>query len=320
MKRVYLSAYRFFGFSFLFGISVTILGFFFLMLFFFANNSWIAPTILSPTSDRMLTFANAYQQAIQNVEALRGKKHAAQIEYFTALSTNRGYAALRFGLGKGHHTLLGLEGQKQDDLRRSAQLSRELRSNQEQIDRSLKAGLITSAEAARELATAQSFQNSLTDNKLSMTTASLGEQSARTQAAVNTEQSAALIAIKAKELELAEKVLASAETQLTRLRASSYYRAMAGNGANLAFVPYENRDKVNVGDPVFTCHLLLIACRKIGTVREILNDEQSVEFPIFNVRFSRSMRGTFAVLDIAPSEQDSMKDKLFFVNSKPLLF
>jgi hypothetical protein len=32
------------------------------------------------------------------------------------------------------------------------------------------------------------------------------------------------------------------------------------------------------------------------------------------------MRGTFAVLDIASEEQDSMRDKLFFVNSKPLLF
>ncbi len=120
-------------------------------------------------------------------------------------------------------------------------------------------------------------------------------------------------------MELAEKVLSSATTQLKRLKDSSYYRAMEGNGANLAFVPYENRENVKAGSPVYRCRLLVLFCRRIGTVKEVLNDEQTVEFPIFNVRFSRTMRGTFAVLDIAPDEQDAMRDKLFFVNSKPLL-
>jgi hypothetical protein len=320
MKKVYLSAYRFFGFSFLFGISATILSFFFLMLFFLANSSWIAPTILAPTSDRMLTFANAYQQALQNVEALRAQKHSAEVEYATALLKYRGYAALQAGLGDGHRTMKRLEGQTHNDLRQSATLSRQLDRNRDQIERSLKAGLITSADAAGQLAAAQSFDNSLTGSQVSITSASLAGQTSLTQARVNAEEARASIEIKAKELELSEKVLASAETQLRRLEASSYYRAMAGNGANLAFVPYENRNKVSVGDPVFACRLLLIACRKIGTVKEILDDEQTVEFPIFNVRFSRTMRGTFAVLDIASEEQDSMRDKLFFVNSKPLLF
>ncbi len=177
MKKLYLSIYRLLGFSSLLGLSVTIACFFFLMLFFFANDSWIAPTILSRTSDRMLTFANAYQQALQNVETLRGKKQTAELEYSSALSTHRDYASLTTELRNGRRTLAGLRRQTRSDLRESTELSRQLDRNRKQIDRSLKAGLITNEEAAQELAAGQSFHNALTDRRVSITSASASGES-----------------------------------------------------------------------------------------------------------------------------------------------
>ena len=52
-------------------------------------------------------------------------------------------------------------------------------------------------------------------------------------------------------------------------------------------------------------------------IRKIYDDEQSVDFPIFNVRFSGVMRGIF--VDVNPTDDLAMRSSILFYGRKPLL-
>ena len=320
MKRVYLTVYRSLGFTFLTGITLAILFFFTMMLFFAANSSWVAPTHLSPTSDKMLTFNNAYQQALQNVSTVEQAAAVAQRNLQFAQQRLGQYSHLGGTLSHNLGNLQSLTATKSRDLQASRAIDANLMRNQGEIDRALGAGLISVSEAAEQRAAVQNFHNSLTDSSVSVNSAMFGGASGVTQVAMQVGQAQADIANYQSQFDSSQQLLRPAQENLRRLQRSAYFNAYRNNGADYAFIPYENLDKAQVGQPVYACLLMVIVCHKVGKIDAVYSDEQQVEFPIFNVKFSRTMRGTIVGLTMDPENRNEMGSKLFFVGTKPLLF
>jgi hypothetical protein len=114
----------------------------------------------------------------------------------------------------------------------------------------------------------------------------------------------------------AKRQLDIANAALETLNKTAYMAAMR-NGANLAFIPYENHKIAVTGEPVFDCLLTIAICHQVGTIRQIHNDEQMLDFPLFNVKLARTVRGFMVELDV--TDKSAMSSSILFVG-KPLLF
>ncbi len=315
LKHIYLKIYRVFGFTFLVSLTAAIVLYAGLMIFFLFNSSWVAPAVLSPTSDRMLQFSAAYQTAIQNQVTLQALESQTKREADLAHDNAQRLRRLQEKFLKYNAGTAVLVARRQQDLEDSDQLSTGLDDYKNEAQQDLKAGLITKAEEIQLLSYIQIFHNEVATGSLNLGTTrmtiannevQLLQQLAQTESDEKTKQEAH---------DAAKKSLALASKLLDNLERSSYRQAL-NNGANLAFVPYENMKAVKPGTPIYDCYLLIAACHQVGVVDKIYEDEQVTEFPIFNIRFSRTIRGVF--LSMKMDSPESMGSSLFFAGGKPL--
>lgn len=314
-KKAYLFTYRGTGFAIM-SFTLAALGVYgFLMMFFFFNSTWIAPTVLSPTSDRMLQFSAGYQQAVQTYETLKVTEAKAERDRQYA---NFSLIALKLSKAELNQQLKNIDvltGHKVKDLSDSNGLLTQLNGVKAQTQASRKAGLITNEDATQTVTAIQQFRNGTTDGGLTLSTAriTLTGQVVQLEQAIQQAQN---------DERTATDTIASTKTAIDLARAevlvlnnTSYMHAMK-DGANLAFVSYDNLKNIKAGEPIYDCYLLVILCHKVGTVGEVYKDEQLVDFPIFNVRFSRTVRGVMSSLDM--DGQKPMSSSILFVGSKPL--
>ena len=319
LKKFYLNSYRLMGFGFLSTISATILIFFMMMIFFLVNHSWVAPTILSNTSDKMLTFTSALTQSEQNVATLKITADEARQRMLLAQGTAAKMNNLVNKLQSSGSAIDHFTNVKNGDMVDTSKISNDLSRSNQYTQKALDVGIITAAEAAALRANTQNFHNSIADGNIGMHVATINANTGLVQAVTQQQQAALDVTTHEAEYKSATTLLTAAQKQLNDLHNTAYYNAYKSGGtANLAFLPYENADSVHVGDAVYDCYFVVAVCHKVGTISRIMNDEQLVEFPIFNVRFSRTMRGVFTTLTIDKGEEPSMHDKLMFVGGKPL--
>lgn len=317
LKNIYLKVYRAIGFWLLVSLTATIFFYSALMVFFLVNASWISPTILSPTSDRMLQFSAGYQTAVQNYATLKALESQAEREAELARNNVRKLRDLNEKFLKYNGRTISLTALQERGLEDSYKLSNNLESFKKETEQSVKAGLITKADAAQLLAYIQVFRNGVIDGNLNLGTTRITASTQEFQLNQQLAQAESDEKTKEEAFEAAKTSLALATKTLATLERSSYRRAL-DKGANLAFLPYENINAVKPGAPVFDCYLLVAACRKVGEIEEIYEDEQVIEFPIFNVRFSRTVRGVLASMKM--DNPASMSSSIFFAGRKPLFF
>jgi Arc/MetJ family transcription regulator len=281
----------------------------FVMMFFMVDGHWVAPTVLSPTSDRMLQYVAGYQQAVQNLRTLGVARSQAERDYMFAQSNARVLHALDNDMHQFTSDFKGIDVAKSADIEHSRKLADSLEVVKKQTALSLKSGLITNQDAVSTLATIQSFDNSATDGNLALKTAQLRAQVAQADNDVHT---------KRETLDAAIASTKPAQDELKALEASSYFTAYKQSGSNLAFLPYDNYDNVKAGDRVYDCRLLIVFCHAVGTIAEVYADEQVVDFPIFNVRFARTMRGVFVNMNMLNAK--AMRSIIIFTSRPPLYF
>ena len=318
LRKIYLNTYRAAGFAFLFTIAGSIFVLFASLIFFFFNASWIAPGKLSPTSDKMVSYSQAYQSSYQNTQSLQAAVVQASADYNLALHNASKYASVKSSVASSDSRLAVQIGKKQVDLGNTQHISAQLESQKANINSSLRAGLITQTEAAAQISGIQSFHNSVVDGNIASITANAGSKLTVAQTEILLNSANADIATKKNQLTLAQQTLQSATKQLNVLKSTVYYQILTKGDADLAFVPYENLDNVVVGQNVYDCYLMVVGCYKVGTVMSIQTEEQIVEFPVFNLRFTRNMRGVFVLLNIDKGSETAMRSKLLFFGHKPL--
>jgi hypothetical protein len=334
-----VTLYRIFAIVTLYAVLLGVLGYGFIMGFYAINSSWAAPVILSPSDDKTLDFTEKLVTSKQNLEdlVLDTKRLESSVTEMTqhrasllALEPELQTAITR---EKSHNRATGpqlsqLDRQKQADNANSQQAMAQVQELKTSVDKDLAAGLITKSDAATQRVALNQAQSSLTDSKIGevlLTDSILEKTTTGTKSLDVLDKQAELrseIAQLDIALNLAQKQLREESQQIARLKKAiatakqtPYYLTVSGGSKiYFAFVPYDNQKSVSVGAPVYDCYLNMVACRQVGTVKQIFSGEEHAVHPIFR----SDMRGFLIQLDL--SHPESARSKTIFLNRKPVLF
>jgi len=316
-----------------------VLAYGFVMGFYAVDTSWAAPVILSPTDDKSLDFTEKLVTSRQTLEDLNVDKNRLEsgIE-----EMNRHRAALlalepelqaAITREKKHNQaagpqLLELDKQKQADNLKTQAVMAQVREVEATIDKDLAAGLITKGDAATQRAALNQAQSSYTDSKINevLLTDSVLEKTATGTKSMDVLDKQAELTSEIAQLDIAisvaQKQIHEESQQIDRLKQAlatakqtPYYLIVSGAGTvYFAFVPYDNQSHVSAGTAVYDCYLNMVACRKVGTVKQIFSGEEHATHPIFKT----DIRGFLVQMQL--DHPESAKSKTVFLNRKPLFF
>lgn len=321
LKKLYLTGYRTVGFAALASALLALVCYGIVMLFFMVNNTWIAPTVLSSTSKEMLTFSAGYQQAQQTLLTLQVTHDQAVREYDLATKNVDSLTGIAKTLTSYKTGLDRVAPKRQQELHAEQNYAGQLDSVKDNTIKSEGAGLITHTDAVSLLTSASRFQAEATNDGVTWNTTNVQARATSEQVATQLRQAESDVLTKKAMVDAIETSLHTSRQTVLTLEGSVYYRALTnqGNkGAYLVFVGYDTLPNVKAGDGIYDCYLMFVFCKKVGTIDHIFNDEQLVDFPLFNIRMSRTVRGVMA--EAKMTHPDSMRSTVLFVGRKPLFF
>jgi hypothetical protein len=334
-----VTVYRIFAIATLYVVLFGVLAYAFVMGFYALNTSWAAPVILSPVDDKSLDFTEKLVTSRQTLEELNVDKKrleegvAEMNKHKSALLALEPELHAAIVREKKHNQatgpeLIALDKQKQSDNAKTQSVITQVKEVESTIDNDLAAGLITKGDAATQRAALNQAQSSFTDSKIGevlLTDSILEKTTTDTKTLDVLDKQAELVSEIAQldiAINVAQKQLHEENQQIDRLkqalataRQTPYYLTASGdNTVFFAFVPYDNRNSVSVGTPVYDCYLNMVVCKKVGAVKQIFAGEEHAIHPIFRT----DMRGFLIQLQLDHAE--SAKSKTVFLNHKPLLF
>jgi hypothetical protein len=334
-----VTIYRIFAIVTLYVVLVGVLAYGFVMGFYALNTSWAGPVILSPTDDKSLDFTEKLVTSRQTLEDLNIDKKRLEggLE-----EMNRHRAALlalepelqaAITREKKHNQatgpqLLELDKQKQADNLKTQAVMAQVKEVEAAIDKDLGAGLITKGDAAAQRAALNQAESSYTDSKISevlLSDSVLEKTTTGTKSMDVLDKQAELISEIAQldiAIGVAQKQIHEETQQIDRLKQAlatakqtPYYLIVSGDSTvYFAFVPYDNQSNVSAGTAVYDCYLNMVACKKVGTVKQIFAGEQHATHPIFKT----DIRGFLIQMQL--DHRESAKSKTVFLNRKPLFF
>jgi hypothetical protein len=332
-----VTVYRIFAIVTLYAVLFGVLAYAFVMGFYALNTSWAAPVILSPVDDKSLDFTEKLVTSRQTLEELNVDKKrleegvAEMNKHKSALLALEPELQAAIVRERKHNQatgpqLLELDKQKQSDIQKTQSVISQVKEVEATIDKDLAAGLITKGDAATQRAALNQAQNSYTDSKIGevlLTDSILEKTTTDTKSLDVLDKQAELISEIAQldiAIGVAQKQLHEENQQIDRLREAlttakqtPYYLTASGdNTVFFAFVPYDNRNNVSSGTAVYDCYLNMLACRKVGTVKQTFSGEEHAIHPIFRT----DMRGFLIQLQL--DHPESAKSKTVFLNRKPL--
>jgi hypothetical protein len=331
--------YRIFAIVTLYVVLGGVLAYGFVMGFYALDTSWAAPVILSPVDDKSLDFTEKLVTSRQTLEELNVDKKrleegvAEMSKHQAALLALEPELQAAIVRERKHNQatgpqLLELDKQKQSDNLKTQAVLTQVKEVEASIDKDLAAGLITKGDAAAQRAALNQAQNTYTDSKIGeilLTDSILEKTTTDTKSLDVLDKQAELISEIAQldiAIGVAQKQLHEESQQIDRLRQalatakqSPYYLTASGDDTVFfAFVPYDNRNNVSSGSAVYDCYLNMIACKKVGTVKQVFAGEEHAIHPIFRT----DMRGFLIQMQL--DHPESAKSKTVFLRRKPLFF
>lgn len=317
----------------------------FSLLFFTINNTWAIPVVLSPSQEKVLTHQAQVANFIQNLEkqkiellnseeSLSANKilleNALTIKGRLVNSINKESA--RLASFKERLTVAANEQKR--NIQKSREMSNKLRETYKSTEQELEAGLITKDQATLRLKDLQLSDTQVTseDLKLRKTINEIEGLDAfsNTLKGSSTDLKAVdvfgtlaeldrtIVDLKVQNLtdeasikSLRESIKESNKI-LDIMKNSPYYLALK-ESINVSFAPYENTKQTKKGQPVYTCYLQMILCKKVGSVSKIYPAEEYTQHPIFKTQ----IKGQFINIDF--DEKKYAKSQIVFVGGKPLL-
>lgn len=334
-----VTLYRIFAIVTLYAVLIGVLAYGFVMGFYAINTSWVAPVILSPSDDKSLDFTQKLVTSKQTLEDLNLDKKRLESNVAEMSGHRAALLALEPTLGTAigreaaHNRTAGpqlsqLDQQKEADNLKTMGIMGQVQQVESAIDKDLAAGLITKGDAATQKAALNQAQSSFTDSRISellLKDTVLEKTTSNTKSLDVLDKQAELrseIAQLDIAINIAQKQIHEESQQIDRLKQAlatakqtPYYLSVSGgNKVYFAFVPYDNQGSVKVGAPIYDCYLDMIACRKVGTVKQIFPSEEHAIHPIFR----SDMRGFLVQMDL--DHPESAKSKTVFLNRKPMLF
>ena len=337
--KLILTLYRVFAIAVLYLVLIGILAYAWVMGFYAVNSSWAAPVILSAADEKSLDFREKLVTSQQTIEDLKVdtnklnsgvaemKKHRAAL---LALEPQLQTAIAR---EQTHNLTAGpelatLDRQKLADNQKTQTVLAQLNQVESNINKDLASGLITQGDAATQLAALNQAKGAYTDSKIAevLLTDSVLDKTTTGTTSLNVLVKQAELRSEVAQLDVAinvaEKQLQEESRQIDRLREAIgtakqnpyYLNAAGGQTLYFAFVPYDNQAHAVAGSSVYDCYLNMIACRKVGMVKQIFPGEEQAIHPIFKTQ----IRGFLIQMNL--DHADSAKSKTVFLGSKPVLF
>jgi hypothetical protein len=334
-----VTIYRIFAILTLYVVLGGVLAYGFVMGFYALNTSWAAPVILSPADDKSLDFTDKLVTSKQTLEGLNVDKKRLEEgvdemnKHKTALLALEPELQAAIIREKKHNQatgpqLLKLDNQKQADNLKTQAVMAQVKEVEAAIDKDLAAGLITKGDAAAQRAALNQAQSSYTDSKISevLLTDSVLEKTTTGTKSLNVLDKQAELISQIAQLDIAigvaQKQLHEETQQIDRLKQAlatakqtPYYLIVSGDSiVYFAFVPYDNRNSVSIGNAVYDCFLNMVVCKKVGTVKQVFAGEEHASHPIFKT----DVRGFLIQMQL--DHPESAKSKTVFLNRKPLFF
>jgi hypothetical protein len=335
----YVNVYRVTAMMALYGMFAAITGYAALMGFYSVNKSWVAPLLISPSNDKILSLTAqmvASQQTLDSLNLSTKSLREARAEMVQRrdvlqdLNRELETAAAQQksdNISSGRE-LSRLALQKHADLRSTQAMLMEIDQNESEVERNLKAGLITRGEALAQKTTLAQFKNAYTDAQVSEVVLkdSARQKMSTDLSVVDTMSKAVELRSGLAQLELNIKTgddqianntvqIANIQKAIRTTQDNPYFiAAQSTMPVEMAFMPFDNQHAVSVDAPVYDCALSFVWCRKVGSVRRIFAEEERATNPIFKT----DIRGTFIQLDL--TDHEAVKSKTLFVGRKPLFF
>jgi hypothetical protein len=337
--KLVISLYRIFAIIVLYLVLGGILTYAFVMGFYALSSSWAAPVIISAVDEKSLDFRQKLVTSQQTIEDLKVDSQKMQssiaemTQHRTALLALEPQLQNAIARERTHNSATGpqlaaLDSQKQADNVKTQAVLAQLKQIESNINRDLATGLITKGDAAAQLSSLNQAANAYTDSKIAevLLTDNVLQKTTTGTSSLDVLQKQAELRSEAAQLDVAinvaQKELQEDSRQIDRLRQaittakeSPYYlNAVGAQALYFAFVPYDNQANAVAGRPVYDCYLNMIACRKVGTVKQIFAGEENAVHPIFKT----NLRGFLIQMNL--NHTDSAKSKTVFLGRKPLLF
>ena len=335
-----VTAYRLLGFAILTIIVVVLIGYITTTAFFYMSNSWIVPTALAPTDEKIVALQaqlaerqNQHDQtamALDQAERAIAVQQAFQGEFAKAIKSD--LEGRRAALERMHQ-LAAAAASTRTQIKRSNNAY--MTESQRRMQEEYKAGLIDrTAMLSGKFQMAQITSSNLSlverQSEYENRAAELEAQTRSLEALLaNTTtngamsydvlkikqeyQASRLETQKAIETRDTLKIALEREDKLVAsLKQSSYLRAIA-DSAQVAFVPYGNLKEVKQGSSLYGCKLGMIFCHKVGTVLDVLPGEVLFKHP----NRDKQLRGQ--MLELRLEDGSDATDDVLFVGGRPLL-
>jgi hypothetical protein len=337
--KSYVNVYRVTAMMALYGMFAAIAGYAALMGFYSVNKSWVAPALISPSNDKILSLTAQMVASQQTLDSLNlstkslREARAEMVQRRVVLQDLNQQLEIAAAQQKSDNISSGQELsrlalQKHADLRSTQAMLSEIDQSESEVERNLKAGLITRSEALAQKTTLAQFRNAYTDGQVSEVVLkdSARQKMSTDLSVVDTMSKAVELRSELAQLDLNIKTgddqIANNTVQIRNIQKAIrttqdnpyFVAAQSTTPVEMAFMPFDNQNAVSVEAPVYDCTLSFAWCRKVGGVSRIFSEEERATNPIFKT----DIRGTFVQLDL--TDHEAVKSKTLFVGRKPLLF
>lgn len=338
--KLMVSTYRLLGFIVLTIIVVVLIGYIATSAFYFVSDSWIQPLVVSPTDekvlglqaqvtqhqnererleaelrhiDRAIAVEQGYQAEFANAIRADLEGRTAALDRLRALA--RDYAGARERIQKSNRAYAAASSRKMSQEYSAGLIDRgDLLSGRFQLAQIANSSL-TLAERQAEFET----RAAALENEASALGAILSEQGGEDVLSYEVlrikqeyDRSRLEAARAIEQREVLRSAIERQEGILAGLAQSPHLRALA-DGADVAFVPYDNLGNVSKGAPLYRCTLGMIICWESGKVLEILPGEVTNKHP----HRDKVLRGQMVEIQI---DRKGAREDVLFVGGKPLFF
>jgi hypothetical protein len=340
LNRWVVSTYKVVGFSILTLIVLALISYLGSNVFYWFSSSWIEPTVISATDDRVLALstklaevagtrdkvaaelADADRVIAMDKEFLDGA-HSAILEELAdrkteldgLLALNRNFASTRAEVRNNSRAFTGYSRR-----RIAAEYSAHLIDRESAVSGAMQLsqiaqGNLSMAEKSVELDKRTATLNRETEALGALISHQPANRHSYEVMRVLAEQRRAEVELaKARDnREVLAKSLARYESMVKSLSESPYLRAVEKKDA-IAFVPYDNMSKVKAGAPLYSCGLGLFFCRHVGQVVAVLSGEMSFKHPLHNTM----LRGQSVQVQL--DNPHAAERTVLFAGGRPILF
>lgn len=340
VNKLVVSTYKLVGFAVLTLIALALVSYLGANVFYWFSTSWIEPTVIAPTDERVLALssqllqqasardkvaadlADAERVTRMHEEFLDSAKKALaeeladrKSELNRLLALDRSFASTRAEAASSGRAWSDLSKRRLAAEYRSHFIDRETAVSGALQLSQIAQGNLSLAEKEAELDKRRA--------ELSRETEALGAAvGARPAERHSLEVLKIVQDVKRAEVELAkarddrgvlQRSLERYDKMVRTLQDSPFLRAIDGRGT-VAFVPYDNLDRVKPGAPVYGCAVGPLFCKKVGSVVTLLDGEMSYKHPLHNTQ----LRGQ--PVQIALGNAKDAERKVLFVGGRPILF